>query len=272
MTEDAAFAALSEPSEPHALSEPSEPHALSEPSMRSEPSMLSELSVLSVLGDPVRCRLYQHVAAAPGEVGRDAAADAVGISRSLAAFHLDKLVEAGLLAVSFRRLSGRTGPGAGRPAKVYQRAGGEHAVSVPPRSYDAAARLLAEVVENAGLDRELQAAARAAGAAMAAAKVTAEARAAVAAKATATTTTTTTDATTTDLVEVLRARGYQPFWDGERLRLHYCPFHALAEEFPALGCGMNLALLEGVASGQWSPRMDPCPDGCCVALSKNNDD
>ncbi|MFE0190503.1 helix-turn-helix transcriptional regulator [Streptomyces sp. NPDC058989] len=203
----------------------------------------SAFAVLGVLGDPVRRRLYRHVAATPGEVGRDAAAEAVGISRSLAAFHLDKLVEAGLLAVSFRRLSGRTGPGAGRPAKVYRRAEGEHAVSVPPRSYDAVGRLLAEVVENAGLDRELQAAAKAAGAAH-------------------------PDASADDLVEVLRARGYQPFWEGETLRLRNCPFHALAEEFPALVCGMNLALLEGLAPEQWSPTMDPCPGGCCVALSK----
>jgi predicted ArsR family transcriptional regulator len=118
-------------------------------------------------------------------------------------------------------------------------------MSVPPRSYDAAGRLLAEVVENAGLDRELQAAARAASTAH-------------------------PDANAGDLVEVLRARGYQPFWDGETLRLHNCPFHALAEEFPALVCGMNLALLGGLASEQWSPTMDPCPGGCCVALSKNN--
>ncbi|MGF1432036.1 helix-turn-helix transcriptional regulator [Kitasatospora sp. LaBMicrA B282] len=206
------------------------------------------LAALGQLGDPVRRQLYRHVAASPGEVGRDAAAEAVGISRSLAAFHLDKLVEAGLLAVDFRRLSGRTGPGAGRPAKVYRRADGEHAVSVPPRSYDAAARLLAEVVENAGLDRELQAAAKAAGAADPAAD---------------------SAAAGADLVEVLRERGYQPFWDGETLRLHNCPFGALAREFPALVCGMNLALVEGLASEGWSPAMDPCPGGCCVALSKN---
>lgn len=192
----------------------------------------------------MRRRLYRHVTATPGEVGRDEAAEAVGISRSLAAFHLDKLVEAGLLAVSFRRLSGRTGPGAGRPAKLYQRAEGEHAVSVPPRSYAVAGRLFAEVVENAGLYRELQVAAKAAGAAH-------------------------PDAAAGDLVEVLRACGYQPFWDGETLRLHNCPFHALAEEFPALVCGMNLALLEGLAPEQWSLTLDPRPGRCCVALSKN---
>ncbi|MEV5343325.1 helix-turn-helix domain-containing protein [Streptomyces sp. NPDC052676] len=204
----------------------------------------STFDALGLLSDPVRRRLYRHVAAAPEEVSRDAAAEAAGVSRSLAAFHLDKLVEAGLLEVSFRRLSGRTGPGAGRPAKLYRRAEGEHAVSVPPRSYDDAARLLAEVLENAGLDRELQAAAKKAGAAR-------------------------RDAGADDVEAVLRDRGYEPFWDGETLRLRNCPFHALATEFPALICGMNLALIEGLAPEPWSPAMDPCPGGCCVALSKN---
>ncbi|WP_448321047.1 helix-turn-helix domain-containing protein, partial [Streptomyces sp. CO7] len=67
----------------------------------------SAFAVLGVLGDPVRRRLYRHVASSPDEVGRDAAAEAAGVSRSLAAHHLDKLVEAGLLVGSFRRLSGR---------------------------------------------------------------------------------------------------------------------------------------------------------------------
>jgi predicted ArsR family transcriptional regulator len=203
-------------------------------------------AALGVLSDPVRRKLYRHVAASPDDVGRDAAAEAVGVSRSLAAFHLDKLVAAGLLAVSFRRLSERAGPGAGRPAKMYRRADGEHAVSLPPRSYGTAGRLLAEVVEQAGLDRELQAAARAAGAAD-------------------------PQASGSDLVEVLRTRGYLPFWDGETLRLANCPFHALADEFRALICGMNLALVEGMAPEGWSAAVDPCPGGCCVSLrSKNN--
>lgn len=201
-----------------------------------------------MLGDPVRRRLYRHVAAGPDWVGRDAAAQAVGISRSLAAFHLDKLVDAGLLTASFRRLSERTGPGAGRPAKVYRRAEGEYAVSVPSRSYGAVSRLLAEVVDRAGLDRELQAAAREAGVSDGAA-VGSEG----------------------DLVGVLRTRGYQPFWEGATLRLNNCPFRAVAEEFPALVCGMNLALVEGLLAGHvesegWSVAMDPHPGGCCVAL------
>lgn len=133
--------------------------------MRTEDRAIESLSLLS---EPARRALYEYVAGARGEVGRDEAAEAIGVSRSLAAFHLDKLVAAGLLAVSYRRLSGRTGPGAGRPAKLYQRAEGEHVVSLPPRAYGSAARLLAEVVEEAGLDPQLQAAARRAGVALAA--------------------------------------------------------------------------------------------------------
>ncbi|MFJ8954312.1 MULTISPECIES: helix-turn-helix transcriptional regulator [unclassified Streptomyces] len=206
----------------------------------------SAYAALGALADPVRRRLYRHVAAQPDDVGRDAAAEAAGVSRSLAAFHLDKLVEAGLLTASSRRLSGRTGPGAGRPAKVYRRAEDEHAVSLPPRSYDTAGHLLASAVENAGLDRELQDAARAAGAAQ-------------------------PHVADGELVDTLAERGYQPYWDQDTLRLRNCPFHALAEEFPALICGMNLALLEGIAPATWAPAMDPCPGGCCVALSRRSD-
>ena len=204
------------------------------------------LDALGVLADPVRRTLYRAVATAPGELGRDAAAQAAGVSRSLAAFHLDRLVEAGLLEVTFRRLSGRTGPGAGRPAKVYRRAPREHTLSVPPRSYDTASRLLAETLERAGLDRELQAVARERGTAQA----------------------------STDPVESLRAQGYEPFPEEEQddlVRLRNCPFHALAEEYPALVCGMNLALVEGLlGSGEsgWSAEMAPGPDRCCVALRR----
>jgi predicted ArsR family transcriptional regulator len=212
------------------------------------------LDTVAVLGDPVRRKLYQAVAAAPAAVGRDAAASAVGVSRSLAAFHLDRLVEAGLLTVTYQRLSGRSGPGAGRPAKLYQRAPGERELSLPPRSYDSAARLLADVVERAGLDRELQAAARQAGAAA-------------------------TVGGDRDPESELRERGYEPYWDQATLRLHNCPFRSLAEEFPALVCGMNLALVEGILPGcadgeGWTAVLDPLPEeGCCVALrssSKNN--
>ena len=82
-------------------------------------------------------------------MGKDEAAAAMGVPRSVAAFHLDRLVADGLLTTEYRRLSGRQGPGAGRPAKLYRRAEGEFSVSLPDRRYDLAARLLAAAVDEA---------------------------------------------------------------------------------------------------------------------------
>src|SRR5919206_3366418 len=123
-----------------------------------------DLAAIGLLQDPLRRALYRHVVAAGGEVSRNQAAEAVGVARGLAAFHLDKLVEAGLLEAAFRRLGERRGPGAGRPAKLYRRAAGQVGASLPPRTYETAAHLLAETVEQAGADLALQATARQAGA------------------------------------------------------------------------------------------------------------
>src|SRR5580698_6042301 len=107
----------------------------------------SGLAVLSSLEDPVRRRLYEFVSRSVQPVGRDEAAAAMGIGRPLAAYHLDKLAALGLLTASYRRPAGRGGPGAGRPAKVYARSGSEFSVTVPPREYELAARLLVAAVE-----------------------------------------------------------------------------------------------------------------------------
>lgn len=121
---------------------------------------MEDIDAIALLQDPVRRRLYEFVAAQGREVGRGEAAEAAGVARTLAAFHLDKLVDAGLLEAGSRRLTGRSGPGAGRPAKVYRRSSAERDVSLPARDYRTAAGLLAEAAETAGLDMELQDAAR----------------------------------------------------------------------------------------------------------------
>lgn len=210
---------------------------------------MNDLEALSLLTDPVRRSAYQAVAAAGAEpVGRDEVAETLGVGRTLAAFHLDKLVDAGLLEVSYARRSGRSGPGAGRPAKLYRRSAAERTVSVPPREYRSAAELLAEAVERSGADEMLYEVARAHG----------------------------RSASGGDLVEELVARGYEPVVEGDTIRLRNCPFHLLAEGFPPLVCGMNLALLSGVLDGShlagWQARMDPRPGECCVVLSKTNSD
>ncbi|GAA0956393.1 transcriptional regulator [Actinocorallia libanotica] len=201
------------------------------------------IEAIALLNDPVRRGLYEYVVSQGHDVGRNEAAEAAGVQRTLAAFHLDKLVEAGLLDAVFRRPEGRGGPGAGRPAKYYRRASGEFAVSVPPRDYRTAASLLAEAVERAGLDEKAEEAARERG------------RACVG-----------------EPEEALRERGYEPYEERGVLRMRNCPFHLLAEEHPVLVCSMNLALLEGLVEGTgWRARMDPAPGRCCVALSKTNE-
>lgn len=215
---------------------------------------MEDIETIAVLQDPVRRRLYEYVAAQDHEVSRNEAAEGTGVGRTLAAFHLDKLVDVGLLETESRRLSGRSGPGAGRPAKLYRRSGAEHQVSVPARDYRTAADLLAEVAEVARLDTELRAAARREGRA-AAEPVEGLAAAHV----------------------VLAARGYEPRMDDDGvLRLVNCPFHVLSQRYPALVCGMNLALLEGLLEHAAGLRasMDPRPGLCCVAVqhSKTNED
>jgi predicted ArsR family transcriptional regulator len=211
----------------------------------SEP--VAGLDAVAVLGDPLRRRAYQVVVDARDAIGRDEVAAQLGVGRTLAAFHLDKLAAVGLLEISYARLGGRTGPGAGRPAKLYRQAATEVAVSLPPRSYPQAARLLAEAVEAAGADAALFATARRSGAEIGVGLVDGP-------------------------VSGLRAQGYQPVEDGSTIRLANCPFHALAAEFPPLVCGMNLALIEGMAHGAgWHDRVaaiDPAPDGCCVTLTR----
>ncbi|MFC4587130.1 helix-turn-helix transcriptional regulator [Sphaerisporangium corydalis] len=207
-----------------------------------------DLGILGVLREPVRRVLYDYVAAQGRDVSRDEAAEAAGVQRTLAAFHLDKLVEAGLLDQAFRRLSGRTGPGSGRPAKVYRRSAAEHQVSLPPRDYRTLALVLAEAVEALGGEEAAEAAARRAGERVSA----------------------------PGLREALTERGYEPYDDDGRIRLRNCPFHVLAEERPVLVCAMNLALCQGLLSAlpgdRHTARMDPRPGECCVTFSKTNED
>jgi predicted ArsR family transcriptional regulator len=205
-----------------------------------------DLEAVALLADPARRAAYRVVVdAAPTPVSRDEVASALGVGRTLAAFHLDKLVAAGLLEASYARRTGRTGPGAGRPAKLYRRAGAERAVTVPPRRYLSAAELLAEAVERAGADEALYLVANKRGRAEAVPGA--------------------------DPVEALADRGYEPTTDATTIRLRNCPFHVLADDFPPLVCGMNLALITGLVDGTgWEARLDPTPGHCCVALSKNN--
>ncbi|MFI5960287.1 helix-turn-helix transcriptional regulator [Cryptosporangium sp. NPDC051539] len=211
----------------------------------------SGLDAVAALADGVRRAAYRAVlAAGAGPIGRDEVAATLGVGRTLAAFHLDKLVDAGLLEASYARRNGRAGPGAGRPAKLYRASATEQVVSVPPRNYRTAAELLAEAVERSGADAALFDVAREHG----------------------------RRAPSGDgVLDLLTAHGYVPEETPTGIRLNNCPFHRLADQFPPLVCGMNLALIAGLldgagASTEWHARMDAAPGRCCVVVSKTNID
>jgi predicted ArsR family transcriptional regulator len=213
------------------------------------------LASLASLGDPLRRDLYHLAAARDDGVSRDEAATALGVSRALAAYHLDKLVRAGLLDTRFERRSGRRGPGAGRTAKLYLRSAHPVEVALPARDYQLMAGLLARAVgaDPSGAARsELLRAARELGTEAAAGRDRRRSRG------------------EDPLRSALAEHGYEPSDDQGVLRLRNCPFGRLAEAHRDLVCSANLAFLEGVAEAH--PRagrravLDPRPGHCCVAL------
>lgn len=216
-----------------------------------------DLRDIALLTEPVRRDLYDYVATKPTAVGRDEAAREVGVSRSLAAFHLDRLVEAGLLDTEYSRLSGRTGPGAGRPSKLYRRSAREFDVSIPPRDYEVPARLLAGALTGpAPSPRAAIERARMAGVELGEMLRRRERRKS-------------RKRLVASLRAALREHGFDPQPHGKSgLRLGNCPFDSLAREYTSLMCGMNHAMMSGVAHGLGVPGveavLDPQPGSCCV--------
>ena len=213
---------------------------------------MDDVEAIGLLQDPLRRRLYEFVAAQEHEVSRAEAADAIGSTRTLVAFHLDRLVEAGLLEATSRRVNGRTGPGAGRPARLYRRARVERSVSLPPRDHRTAAELLADAAETVRLDDEVYASARRRGQAIARDTIGGAGPDSL-----------------RGMADVLATRGYEPHIADDVIRMRNCPFHPLAETHPGLICGMNLALLEGLVegTGRFVVELDPRPaDGCCTVM------
>lgn len=234
--------------------------------MTEQPGTLDPIEAVALLEEPNRKRLYDLVVGSREAVGRDEAAESLGISRELAAFHLDRLAEAGLLETEFRRLGGRTGPGAGRPAKLYRRAAREVAVSLPPRSYDVAAEVMATAFDRlAGTP---------AAEAVTAVATVARERGTIAGR----------DARRkagprhgrrrlrTGLMEILRRAGYEPEVDtaSGTITLRNCPFDALVADHRELTCGMNLAWAQGVIDGLGDStatvELAPEPGRCCVLV------
>jgi len=213
-----------------------------------------DLVALGLLVEPARRALYEWVAAQGRPVGREEAARALDLTRSLATFHLDRLAAAGLLESGYRRLSGRVGPGAGRPARVYWLAEREFTVSLPDRRYQGLAHLFASALEQLGeqpVPVALQAAARELGEQLGSGQQAAlpDAR----------------------LTAALEAGGYLPVTDETgAVSLRNCPFDALANEHRPLVCGTNLAIAEGIVRGAGATAIRPVlayrPGHCCITF------
>jgi predicted ArsR family transcriptional regulator len=210
---------------------------------------------IGALADDTRRMLYEYVVAQPEPVGREQAASALGIAQHNVNFHLDRLVSEGLLEVDFRRLSGKSGPGAGRPSKLYRRARQEFAVSLPPRRYDLVADILAAAVGCAEAGKpwqqSLQEAAREEGIGVGRAAGALDSGSSLQA-----------------IAGVLESQGYQPHVAGNVVELANCPFDALAHKHTALVCGLNRDFVQGVADGMGCShvvaRLEPEPGKCCV--------
>jgi predicted ArsR family transcriptional regulator len=229
---------------------------------RTMPNTRSDVEAVSLLAEPVRGALYEWVVKAGRAVSRQEAAAALGITRALAAFHLDRLASADLLVVEYRRLSGRTGPGAGRTSKLYGRGARDVSVSLPARRYEIVAELLARTIEESEVQlppSALRGAAHRIGegigsvARVRAGKQPSQRRLREA------------------LLATMGEHDYQPLIRAGEIRLSNCPFQTLIDEHRPLICGMNLALVEGLISGLGArlvaARTDPPPGQCCVVVA-----
>jgi predicted ArsR family transcriptional regulator len=213
---------------------------------------------VGALADPARRALYEYVAGEPEPVSREQAAEALGVPVHSVKFHLDKLAAAGLLEVDYRRVSGRRGPGAGRPAKRYRRSGREVALSVPPRRYDLVGEVLA-----AGVDRAVRTGEAVADAVADVARTVGRELGLAADLSPAGGELDRTGA-------VLAGHGYEPREVEGELCLTNCPFDRLAADHTELVCGINVALVDGVLDGlsaeHLEARLAPAPGFCCVRV------
>lgn len=230
--------------------------------MKAPGSQADRLATVAALGEPLRRGIYLYVAAEPEAVSRDQAAERFGVSRAVAAFHLDKLAALGLLDVEFKRPPGRGGPGAGRPAKLYKATAEEVSFSLPPREYELAGRLLAEAVtvsqrDGVPVEEALTDTAQSVGHSLGR---RAKEQAAGA-----------SDDIVRAACEVLSVCAYEPRREGGDVLLVNCPFHSLAEQYRPLVCGMNLALMTGftdeLEGSGLRAKLDPGVGHCCVRLT-----
>jgi len=216
-----------------------------------QPPLPRRVAAVTALADPARLALYELVARNAEPISRDAAAESVGLSRSTAAFHLERLAALGLVEVEYRRLSGRTGPGSGRPAKLYRRAEAEISVSLPERHYDLAGDVLAGAIERSiETERPVRETLRATAGEAGRSRGTASA----------------------SLPLALAENGFEPRVDGDDLVLGNCPFHRLAQKHTDIVCELNYELVRGLADGcgdaDHTVESEPGAGRCCIRIRR----
>jgi predicted ArsR family transcriptional regulator len=225
--------------------------------------LAARVTGVAALADPVRRDLYLYVRAQTAPVSRDQASDALGIARHTAKFHLDRLAEEGLLDVSFKRLSERRGPGAGRPTKLYARSSRQLSVILPERRYDVAGKLLATAIDDAAMQGTTPADALRAVATDWGRSVADQARASAGPRPSP-------EQLLDCTCQALTENGYEPHHAAGSIVLRNCPFDALAQAHTELVCGMNLAIMAAVTEQLHETalvaRLEPAPDRCCVVL------
>lgn len=213
---------------------------------------IRKITAVASLGDENRRKLYAYVLNAGGAVGRNEAASTLDLPRSSVSFHLDRLVREGLLQVEFRKSPDRTGPGSGRPSKLYRPMVDEIGVSIPERHYDLAGHLLAAAIQRA----------EASGAPVAAAlREVASARGSEFGR-------------PGDFIGAISELGYGPTPDAfGGYRLLNCPFHRLSRDHRDVVCPMNGAFLNGAATASGLtthvvvPDPDHGPGHCCARIT-----
>jgi predicted ArsR family transcriptional regulator len=225
-----------------------------------ESSLERELEVIGTLREPTRRQLYHYIERQPRAVSRDEAAEVVGVSRALAAFHLEKLVKVGLLTAEYRRLSGRTGQGAGRTSKLYRRSRHQFEMSLPHRNYELLARLLAQSLSSAPGTSPGVTAGHEYGRSLG---VRAHRRMRGRPG---------PERLFGCVENVLESLGFDPYrTSSSELRLRNCPFDPLSRLFTPVVCGVGQAIMsgvvEGVAAEQASVGRDEQPGRCCGVIS-----
>lgn len=236
------------------------------------PADLDPVTAVNTLAEPSRRALYDYIAERSDWVGRVEAAEATGLQPAITAHHLDRLAEDGLLDVEYRRLSGRQGPGAGRPSKLYRRSANDIQVTIPPRDYQLAGRILANAVaasQTTGVDvrRAVESAATDAGRLLGQEMSERLSR----------------DDADGDALHVVLAvldgQGFEPLGhDDGTIVLRNCPFHLLAQQQPELICGVNLRLITAALEELdrrhrslllgFDATLVPDPVLCCVRLQR----